>query len=209
MNLLILRLVILLKAIIGEIRILLGSEVIMRIAKIGTHRRFIYIVAEHRVLGHRCGYVRIPSDHALHGKSYNDKVAIAGIGQDVDVQLDLLFNNVHGGLTFGDELSVFNINGWWLGFDCGHIGDLADCDIATNKELCKEINKMRQIEGGEVRTQEYVEENCKQLVDQIVALQNIFDGGTHHLEPGFNEGGELLEVSLVPDDPNDNEGDIK
>lgn len=64
------------------------------------------------------GYVVIPEGHKLHGEHY-DKI-------DVDV---------HGGLTYSDELTedrrnkMFpdiedeHIGGWVVGFDCAHFGD--------------------------------------------------------------------------------------
>jgi hypothetical protein len=58
--------------------------------------------------GIRCGYVRVPPTHPLHGKSYDD----------TDV-------NVHGGLTFAQKEPCTHEDGtgWWFGFDCAHYGD--------------------------------------------------------------------------------------
>jgi hypothetical protein len=65
-------------------------------------------------LGALCGYVGIPKGHPAFGKGYDD----------VDVE-------VHGGLTFADELKnsreeypdlVDDL--WLLGFDCAHLYDL-------------------------------------------------------------------------------------
>lgn len=73
--------------------------------------------------GALCGYVGISKSHPYFEKSYND----------VDV-------DVHGGLTFSEhcmphkdnpERGICHIvedgdddNIWWLGFDCGHSGDI-------------------------------------------------------------------------------------
>lgn len=59
--------------------------------------------------GHRCGYVRVPPSHPCHGVDYNDP----------DV-------SVHGGLTFGElePCAHEDGSGYWLGFDCAHLGDL-------------------------------------------------------------------------------------
>lgn len=65
-------------------------------------------VVQAREAGHRCGYVRVPPNHPLHGKSYDD----------ADVR-------VHGGLTFADAepCTEKDGTGWWFGFDCAHCGD--------------------------------------------------------------------------------------
>lgn len=53
-----------------------------------------------------CGYVRLPVDHKLYGKKYDE---IDGIV------------NVHGGVTFVGALE--DANGFYVGFDCAHAGD--------------------------------------------------------------------------------------
>lgn len=65
----------------------------------------VVLAREH---GHRCGYVRVPPSHSMHGKDYDD----------VSV-------NVHGGLTFAnlEPCAHDDGTGWWLGFDCAHGGD--------------------------------------------------------------------------------------
>lgn len=66
-------------------------------------------VTQNREAGNRCGYVRVPPGHPLHGKEYCDAEV-----------------SVHGGLTFA-ELEPCNEHedgqGWWFGFDCAHAGD--------------------------------------------------------------------------------------
>lgn len=62
-----------------------------------------------REAGHRCGYVRVPPGHPMHGKSYDDP--------NVDV---------HGGLTFAEIEPCTEHEdgqGYWFGFDCAHSGD--------------------------------------------------------------------------------------
>lgn len=60
--------------------------------------------------GFRCGYVRVPPSHPLHGKEYDE----------ADVE-------VHGGLTFSrvEPCVEEDGTGWWFGFDCTHLGDAA------------------------------------------------------------------------------------
>lgn len=58
--------------------------------------------------GHRCGYVRVPPTHPMHGKGYDTPEV-----------------NVHGGLTFAqiEPCAHEDGTGWWFGFDCAHSGD--------------------------------------------------------------------------------------
>ncbi len=66
------------------------------------------VVVQARENQNRCGYVRVPTGHPLHGKHYDD----------ADV-------NVHGGLTFAEiePCAHEDGTGWWFGFDCDHAGD--------------------------------------------------------------------------------------
>ncbi len=65
-------------------------------------------VVQSREKEHRCGYVRVPPGHPLHGKSYDDP--------NVDV---------HGGLTFAavEPCAHEDGVGYWFGFDCHHWND--------------------------------------------------------------------------------------
>lgn len=93
----------------------------------------------HGAFGAPCGYVRIPDGHPLHDVWYGDC--------DVDA---------YGGLTFSGELP--GEEGFWLGFDMGHIDDMAhisellkpipvrtdeDCEMETNRlaEMLAEMGK--------------------------------------------------------------------
>lgn len=71
------------------------------------------VAHRHPTLGHWCGYVGIPPNHPADGQSYDD--------------LDI---SVHGGLTFSGYLTSLNgaarLRNWkFVGFDCGHAGDLS------------------------------------------------------------------------------------
>jgi hypothetical protein len=65
-----------------------------------------------------CGYVGVPPGHSAHGKDYEEV-------RELDV---------HGGLTYANACSGHIChepeegrpdNVWWLGFDCGHLGDFS------------------------------------------------------------------------------------
>jgi len=157
------------------------------VAKKGIYKGYKYAIVEYNAMGHRCGYVEIPSGHPLFKKGYTDTIKIPK-SFDVDkekigkrgvmalfcmrakmdkknISLDLLFD-VHGGLTFSDFYKEFG-KGWWLGFDCGHAGDAKDITIMT-KECKKWFKDSPLCSDGIVRTGKYVETECKRLINQII-----------------------------------------
>lgn len=69
-----------------------------------------------------CGYVAVPPGHPLHGIDYD---GVHGLMPELDV---------HGGLTYAAACrgGICHVPApgepddvWWLGFDCGHAGDVA------------------------------------------------------------------------------------
>ena len=92
-------------------------------------------------MGHRCGYVGIPKNHALYGKGYDEHLEIkksdigdreisgifplfsACLDEDERIRIEAYFQ-CHGGITYagGGENSEYPIKSdlWWFGFDCGH-----------------------------------------------------------------------------------------
>lgn len=110
-------------------------------------------------LGHRCGYIGINEKNAFYEKDYDDMYEI----------------EVHGGLTYagGGNNSDYPIesNLWWFGFDCAHGRDANDLGII------KELNEGRNLDfllttsnHGTVRTLEYCIQECKNVVDQIIDM---------------------------------------
>lgn len=88
-----------------------------------------------------CGYVEVPNGNKYHGSD----------GKDLDV---------HGCITWHNNYlpySKYEIKKWILGFDCGHAGDYI---YMPNSELFP-------MTGDIYRTMEYIENEIKQLVDQI------------------------------------------
>lgn len=124
----------------------------------GEHQGLEWVVAANRDLGFRCGYVRIPLGHPWHGEGYSSH-AIESI-------------QVHGRITFaepdvpcekdGDD------NAWWIGFDCGHATDAPDLTIASKDavEWLARHQQCFQMWSPVVRTQEYVESECRRLCEQ-------------------------------------------
>ena len=131
----------------------------------GYYKGFRYVIV-FQSMGHRCGYVEIPKDNKLYGKDY----------EDINI-------NCHGGLTYSKfnnrNYPVEYNNGYFIGFDCSHCGDGKNTDLAreydiigshTYKEL-KEIETMFPIHGEEVRSFEYVKDECKSIIDQIINME--------------------------------------
>ena len=117
----------------------------------GEHLGFEWAVV-HNGNGYRCGYIRLPAGHPWHGAGYYDSI-VEGV-------------EVHGGLTFAEADKPCHKTGpddaWWLGFDCAHFHDRQD------PFLPREIAAF-DFPGAEVRSQEYVEDQCRSLCKQAAA----------------------------------------
>jgi hypothetical protein len=125
-----------------------------RLLSEGEAHGFQWAVA-HNTMGYRCGYIRLPKNHPWHGCDYNS----------IDA-------SVHGGLTFSEPDKSCDApgpdSGWWIGFDCSHAGD------APDPALLLLDHRPSLFSYGKIRTQEYVEEQCKQLCEQALAFL-LFD----------------------------------
>jgi len=108
-------------------------------------------------MGALCGYVRVPRDHALHGRDYRQRRVDRGV-------------SVHGGLTFSGCLGGRRMKrGHWFGFDCGHWHDILPGMIAL-RETIPELASLSTFTGdsGEVyRTVSYVRDECTALAEQL------------------------------------------
>jgi hypothetical protein len=118
------------------------------------------------VTGSLCGYVGVPDGHPWHGKSYED------IGA-----------RVHGGLTFSDfcdedvsedGIGICHIPEpgeparlWWVGFDCGHAGDMSPAMDARIRAR----DRLFSSHGWETyRTLDYVRAECAELASQAAEV---------------------------------------
>lgn len=137
----------------------------------GKHSGFKWITV-HNGGGSRCGYIRIPKGHPWHGIHYNN----------IDA-------DVHGGLTFAEADEPCELPGdddaWWIGFDCAHLGDAPDPDLPNfrdvNRELGVSVYRLFSdilgsevdigMNGDTIRTQEYVEAECKSLCEQAFSVK--------------------------------------
>jgi len=104
--------------------------------------------------GYLCGYVRIPSEHHLHHKKFED------------MKIDC-----HFGLTFG-EVS----NGHWIGFDCAHLGDIVP-SLEKWKEnepiIVQDIKKYKKDKKIKhtYKNIDFCKKQCKNIVDQLIKLE--------------------------------------
>lgn len=118
----------------------------------GVHAGFEWLVI-HNNMGTRCGYVKVEPGHPWHGKGYD--------GVEADV---------HGGLTFAEadvDCGKGDDNGWWLGFDCAHSCDAADPELPMRERA----TILSMFSRGKIRTQEYVEAECRSLCEQALRAQ--------------------------------------
>jgi len=156
--------------------------------------------------GFRCGYVGLPVGHLLYGKDYSDSLDITfkeikdvyqekrGVlpwlmaclkDYEDKVTLDFYFN-VHGSLTYAGSENNYPIesNLWWLGFDCGHAGDGIDLDRVlelwgTNPRIKQRIEIEKEYpyyEDYPMRDLEYVQQECRNFVDQIIEYVDKIGG---------------------------------
>lgn len=111
-------------------------------------------------MGFRTGYVGLPKGHKYYGKEF-----------------DLIPIGCHCGLTYSDNSLHHQTDTdiWWIGFDCGHCCDGFDLkkldEYFGNRienQIMRDYHKMIN-EEHEFRTVEYVKENCKGIVDQLLA----------------------------------------
>ncbi len=139
-------------------------------------------------MGHRCGYVGVDENSSLWKKDYYDYLPINKSKlewenfseESEDITVGIHFD-VHGGITFADggKNSEYPVESdfWWFGFDCAHYNDKIDIEklkeYFPNSKLNEtRINLYSNFSSGEVRTLDYVMDECKNLVDQIIEFEN-------------------------------------
>lgn len=104
-----------------------------------------FIVYQHPVSGHLNGYVLLNPEETIG---------------------DTMIIDCHGGITFEGDLAEFVPvqAGNWIGFDCNHLGDIApflnEQFAAGGYEFGVDYNEIW-------RDPDFVEANCKQIIDQL------------------------------------------
>ncbi len=138
----------------------------------GQYRGYDFIIT-FTDMGFRCGYVALPPDHKTNQFDKGD---------------DFPNYHVHGGVTFFDKSHISKAilgetvcEDKWIGFDAGHYGDLTEKDLALKyfpdmREVqinhLVEMSKIFELrDDGSfmgVRTKEFMEQECKNLIDQLI-----------------------------------------
>lgn len=129
--------------------------------------------------GFRCGYVSVDTD-----KDYMDF--------DIDC---------HGGLTWsGKVYPYYNPKSkYYIGFDCYHIGDACDMlqalkyNLITQEEFDKDAEKYSCSFEDVVRDVDFVEDNCRKIVDQ---LEDIINKKTNDEKPINNTNDIKADTDL-------------
>lgn len=141
----------------------------------GEHKGYEYLIT-FTEMGHRCGYVAINPDHPCYKK---DLVS----NGDFDV-------SVHGGVTFHREEHAIKkmlkhpCSDEWIGFDAAHYNDRA-CIRTAEKYFGSENTFIKHAKTSDFymkpdffgdivihRTFEYMEQECKNLIDQLIEIKN-------------------------------------
>jgi hypothetical protein len=108
----------------------------------------------HNGTGFRCGYVKVLPGHPWFGRDLDD----------VDAA-------VHGCITYSKADKPCDAegpdNGWWVGFDCAHGQDKPDPSLIPGKS--EEYVRAFDWPGAQIRSQEYVEAECRSLCEQAAA----------------------------------------
>jgi len=115
-------------------------------------------------LGHRCGYVLVPHYHICCGQNY----------KDIPIKC-------HGDLIYSSHrLMDTEYYGWWIGFDCGHRGDMPDRESQTRyfgevkqNPFFNMLNFMLGDYGefGTVKNLDFCVQECKNIVEQLIELE--------------------------------------
>jgi hypothetical protein len=143
----------------------------------GEYRGFHYLIT-FTGNAHRCGYVALPINHVLA----DEKIDLVS-GHAPEPYDDL---SVHGGITFHENgIHIMerlfpkepHCKDVWIGFDCAHYRDGKDWEHHAKYFGEEKMNKLsscfypfsetlRIVEV--VRTYNYVESECKNLIDQLI-----------------------------------------
>lgn len=102
-------------------------------------------------MGHRCGYVSVPTEHPWYGKDYNE------------VDLD-----VHGGVTYAgmrDDL-------WWFGYDCAHLGDARDPELMSDEYKNVLPGRKLNFDGDTVKTLDFCVNECESMAWQLKEIKH-------------------------------------
>jgi len=136
----------------------------------GSYEGYEYLITFTRH-GNRCGYVAVPAGNRDYGN-------------DIDC---------HGGVTFegkdhgAKDLLPIPCDDLWIGFDCAHYNDKHDFETAKkyfgniDQDIIDSFGRVDDaldMWGGRAahRTYDFVEDECKYIIRQIIALEERASG---------------------------------
>lgn len=160
-----------------------------KIETLKTYKRYKYMVIA-TDMGHRCGYVKIPTSHYLYGKSYHQNLTkvpsktlktlkvgkrgsiplfLMALSKKKKITMDILFN-VHGSITFSGRFRDKRQKGFWIGFDCAHSGDKRDPTIMSEKyiNIFANLDSSPYFRNDILWTNKDVIAECKSLIRQVI-----------------------------------------
>lgn len=138
------------------------NRYIVESCRLDTRTQFVELCT-FTFMGHRCGYVGVPKTSSLWRRSYS--------------QQDLYDIDVHGGLTFSDSFEGIGFDDYWFfGFDCAHAHDGKDLEaLERYKDSLLDAQTFSFNQLSPVRTQQYVEKQCRHLLNQLYNLSEKAD----------------------------------
>lgn len=146
------------------------------------HNGFNCLVIFGNSLGFRFGYVGVPETNFFYGKSDED---ISYFDLEDHFKLPFKMENisldVHGGITYTGTLDALEDIPpflWWIGYDCGHVGDLRDIDKIKDPQLrniLKSSNIFKEEEGGSIKSIDFCIAECESLADQLLDASLLID----------------------------------
>ena len=122
-------------------------------------------------MGHRCGYVAVPKETKIpmvgdEDWTYCDLNCHGGITLDETPKRTMGARKQYAGIMVGDGMRI-------LGFDCGHAWDHPDMEALDRRGMRQPYSyELMLAAEGTVRTQQYCETECRNLVDQIMEENN-------------------------------------
>lgn len=144
------------------------------IEKKGNYLGFDYLVKMYES-GHRCGYVRVPHNVPAYKLDFSQ------------YEIEKYNLVVHGGITFAQR--IYHENkldfmenkfepGYWIGFDCAHIGDAKDFESAIKYfgktdfiMRWKKIEDEFPQEEATIKDANFCFEMCKSLIRQLKGIK--------------------------------------
>jgi hypothetical protein len=120
----------------------------------GKYNGYEYLIVLNRH-GYRCGYVAISEGHPLYELENTRDISLA----------------MHWGCTFFEkQMTESECSDKWIGFDCGHYGDINDLNALEKRQgKLSENQRAGEFDDPEstVKYFGFVEGECKGIINQL------------------------------------------